>query len=49
MHSVALRTVSLAPGQELGPLRARDVVRLLRDALPAREWTTDDLVEDVVD
>ena len=34
MHSVALRTVSLAPGQELGPLRARDVVRLLRDALP---------------
>lgn len=25
------------------------LLRLLRDALPAREWTTDDLVEDVVD
>ncbi|ETS64171.1 hypothetical protein PaG_01407 [Moesziomyces aphidis] len=35
MHSVALCQVVRAAGQDIGDLRARDVVRLLGDSLPA--------------
>ncbi|WFD08225.1 DNA helicase [Malassezia vespertilionis] len=41
MHAVALRHVTLPEGQVLGALRPRDVVRLLRNALPDGKSTKD--------